>query len=121
MMHCRHAVMILALGAGVTTANAQQVTITREPKNRAVIQQIELTPAQRTTIYRTIVRDRDAPPAGLDVRVGGLVPEGVQLQAVPEAIALEVPAVRSYRYMVINNRVLLVDPATSTVVAEIAE
>jgi hypothetical protein len=32
-----------------------------------------------------------------------------------------VPAIRSYRYMVINNRVWLVDPATSTVVAEVIE
>jgi hypothetical protein len=28
------------------------------------------------------------------------------------------PTVRSYRYMVINNRLLLVDPATGIVVAE---
>jgi hypothetical protein len=121
MIHFRRAAMILALGAGATTASAQTTIITREPQNRVVVQQVELTPAQRTTIYRTIVRDRAAPPAGVDVRVGALVPETVQLQAVPEAIALEVPAIRSYRYMVINNRVLLVDPATSTVVAEIVE
>jgi uncharacterized protein DUF1236 len=120
MIHFRHAAMILAVGAGATTASAQ-TTITREPQNRVVVQQIELTPAQRSKIYRTIVRDRAAPPAGMDVRVGAFVPETVPLQAVPEAIALEVPAVRSYRYMVINNRVLLVDPATSTVVAEIVE
>jgi hypothetical protein len=36
-------------------------------------------------------------------------------------VAVEVPALRTYRYMVVNNRVLLVDPATSTVVAELTE
>jgi hypothetical protein len=39
----------------------------------------------------------------------------------PEAVVVEVPAIRTYRYMVVNNRVVLVDPATSTVVAEITE
>ena len=35
------------------------------------------------------------------------------------AFVATVPAVRSYRYMVINNRLLLVDPATGIVVAEV--
>jgi hypothetical protein len=35
------------------------------------------------------------------------------------AVASTVPAVRSYRYMVINNRLLLVDPTTGIVVAEV--
>lgn len=121
MIHFRHAAMILALSAAATTASAQTTIITREPQTSVVTQPIELTPAQRTTIYRTIVRERAAPPAGVDVRLGARVPEAVRLQAVPEAIAVEVPAIRSYRYMVVNNRVLLVDPATSTVVAEIVE
>jgi hypothetical protein len=37
----------------------------------------------------------------------------------PQAVASTVPAVRSYRYMVINNRLLLVDPTTGIVVAEV--
>ena len=37
----------------------------------------------------------------------------------PRAVAATVPAVRPYRYMVINNRLLLVDPATGLVVAEV--
>jgi hypothetical protein len=37
----------------------------------------------------------------------------------PRAVAATVPSVRSYRYMVINNRLLLVDPATGIVVAEV--
>lgn len=120
-MHVRHAAVILALGAAATTAGAQTTIITREPQKRVVTQQIELTPAQRTMIYRTIVRERAIPATGVEVRLGGRVPDAVDLQAVPEAIGVEMPAIRTYRYMVINNRVLLVDPATSTVVAEIVE
>jgi Protein of unknown function (DUF1236) len=120
MIHFRQAAIILVLLAGVTPAGAQTI-IEREPHNLAVTPSIELTPAQRATIYRTIMRERVAPPAAVDVRIGARVPETMQLQAVPEAIAVEVPTIRPYRYIMVNNRVLLVDPATSTIVAEIVE
>ena len=45
----------------------------------------------------------------------------MQLYSVPQEIAVEVPAIRSYKYMVVNDRVVLIDPATSEVVAELAE
>ena len=39
----------------------------------------------------------------------------------PQSVVTSVPAVRSYRYMVINNRLLLVDPATGIVVADVTQ
>jgi len=36
---------------------------------------------------------------------------------VPDAVAVEVPEIRQYRYMTVNGCVVLVDPATSEVVA----
>ena len=108
---------------------------------------LALTPAQRTTIYRTIipqgrgrgpiVRERIVtesvapapvarerivnPPAGsaYAYTVGSRVGDAYALAPMPQAVAATVPAVRSYRYMVINNRLLLVDPATGIVVAEV--
>jgi len=41
--------------------------------------------------------------------------------AAAPSVVTSVPAVRSYRYMVINNRLLLVDPATGVVVADVTE
>jgi hypothetical protein len=121
-MHSRHAAIALALLYGAGAAHAQTTIITREPAPATVVAPLELSPAQRTVVYRTIVRERVAAPAATtEVRVGTRVPDTVQLQAVPEAVAVEVPAIRTYRYMVVNNRVLLVDPATSTVVAEVVE
>lgn len=43
-----------------------------------------------------------------DVRVGGVVPEGVPLQPVPQTVA--VPTVYGYDYAVIEERVVLVEP-----------
>jgi hypothetical protein len=83
---------------------------------------LELTPVQRRTIYRTIVRDRMAPAEPtIEYRVGARVPDRVQLYSVPQEVAVEVPAIRSYKYMVVNNRVVLVDPVTSQVVDEVVD
>ena len=105
-----------------------------------------LTPAQRTTIYRTIipqgrgpivkerivtetvpvpaVRERVVTPPAVSAYaypVGSRVTDAYALAPLPQSVVATVPAVRSYRYMVINNRLLLVDPATGFVVAEVTE
>ena len=107
--------------ASATAASAQTTVITREPvESRTVVttEPLQLTPVQRRTIYRTIVRERVAPAEPtIEYRVGARVPDRVRLYAVPQEVAVEVPAIRSYKYMVVNNRVVLVDPATSQVVA----
>ena len=113
-------------------------------------QSLALTARQRTTIYRTIipqgrgrapiVRERivtepvapvvPAPavrervvtaPVVADYAVGSRVAESYALAPMPSSVVATVPAVRPYRYMVINNRLLLVDPATGIVVADITQ
>jgi hypothetical protein len=74
---------------------------------------LALTPAQRTTIYRT--------GSAYAYAVGSRVGDAYALAPMPQAVVSTVPAVRSYRYMVINNRLLLVDPATGLVVAEMTD
>lgn len=124
MTYFRHAAIAAALLAGAGSASAQTTVITREPvETRTVVTEpMELTPVQRQTVYRTIVREpvEVAPPA-IEYRVGTRIPAGVRLYTVPREVAVEVPAIRSYRYMRVNNRVVLVDPATSEVVAEITD
>jgi hypothetical protein len=82
---------------------------------------IELSPDQRTTVYRSITRERIevAPPADFRARVGVEVPAAVELYPVPEAI--EVPAIRRYRYTVVDDQVVLVDPSTHRIVEIIGE
>ena len=125
MTYFRHAAIVAAVVAGATTASAQTTIITREPaESRTVVttEPLELTPVQRRTIYRTIVRERMAPAEPtIEYRVGARVPDRVQLYSVPQEVAVEVPAIRSYKYMVVNNRVVLVDPATSQVVEEVVD
>jgi hypothetical protein len=82
---------------------------------------IDLSPDQRTTVYRSISRERIqvAPPADFRARVGVEVPDTVELYPLPETI--EVPAIRRYRYTVIDNQVVLVDPGTHRVIEIIRE
>ncbi len=101
MTHFRHAAIAAALIVGATTANAQTTVITREPVQTQTIvteQPLQLTPVQRRTIYRTIVRERvvQAQPT-IEYRVGMRVPPTAQVYTVPEAVAVEVPAIERVR------------------------
>ena len=125
MTQFRHAAIAAALIAGATSATAQTTVITREPVQTQTIvteQSLQLTPVQRRTIYRTIVQERVQPAhPTVEYRVGMRVPQTAQLYTVPETVAVEVPAIKTYKYMMVNNRVVLIDPATSQVVDEIID
>lgn len=123
--HFRHAAIAAALLAGVGSASAQTAVITREPvetRTLMAMQPLEVTPVQRQTIYRTIVRQPvETVWPTVEYRVGTRVPQGARLYEMPRDVAVEVPAVRTYKYMRVNNRVVLVDPATSEVVADFVD
>lgn len=134
MTHFRHAALAAALLAGAGAANAQTTVITREPvESRTIIREpvqtqtivterpLQLSLVQWRTIYRTIVRERVPVAPQFDYRVGAPVPDNVVLHDVPQSVAVEVPAVRPYKYMMVNNQVVLVDPVTSEVVAEVGD
>ena len=61
MTYFRHAAILAVLATGTTAASAQTTVITREPvESRTVVttEPLQLTPVQRRTVYRTIVRGR---------------------------------------------------------------
>lgn len=131
MLNPRYAIIAAAIAAAGGTAYAQTTVITREPaQTRTIVttqpqtvvttEPLQLSPVQRQTIYRTIVREHvEAAPPTVEYGVGARVPQTVHLYDVPQSVAVEVPAVRTYKYMVVNGRVVLVDPATSVVVGEL--
>lgn len=124
MTQFRHVAIAAALLASAGAAGAQTTVITREPVQTQTIvtTQPALTPVQRQTIYRTIVRERVVPaPPSVEYRIGARVPEGAHLYAVPQSVAVEIPAVKTYKYMMVNGHVVLVDPATSEIVADVTD
>jgi hypothetical protein len=124
MTYFRHAAIAAATFAAVAAANAQTAVIVTEPAQTVVTTRgpLVLTPDQRQTVYRTIVREpvAVAPPA-VEYRVGTRVPSSAPLYVVPESVAIAVPEIRAFKYMTVNGQVVLVDPATGEVVAEIAD
>jgi hypothetical protein len=137
------ALALLVVSGALSGASAQTVITTEPAETRTIVREpLNLSPAQRTTVYRTIipqgrgkqpiVKERvvtetmgsSAPvrervvttPTEVDYVVGDRVPATVELSAFPERIVREVPAMNSYRYMVVNDRILTIDPVTNTVV-----
>ena len=124
MTYFRRVAMTTALVLGTAgVACAQTTIITREPATTQTVvtsQPLQLTPVQRQRIYTTVTRQAVAPAtATVQYQIGMRVPESTQLYALPDDVLVEVPTVRNYRYVVVNNRVWLVDPASSEIVAEV--
>lgn len=127
MPHIRYAAAAFALVVGASPALSQ--TIITEPAAPDVVvtgAPLDLTPAERTVIYRTVaasplVRERVVTEVDGPVFVGSRLPRAVALAPLPPAAVIEVPAVRPYRYAYVDGRVLLVDPATSIVVEDLGD
>jgi hypothetical protein len=96
-----------------TFANAQTTVTTRT----AVGGTVQIEPQYRTRI-KSYVTEHNVRPIETRERivVGAKVPADVELVAVPSDWG---PSVTKYRYVYSNNRVMLVDPATRTVVHEV--
>jgi hypothetical protein len=105
--------MIAAAASLLVTAATAQTTVTTGVGSAAV--QIE--PEYRTKI-KTYVTEKKLRPVTTQERivVGAKVPASVELEAVPADWG---PSVSKYRYVYSNDRVMLVDPGTRTVVHEI--
>jgi hypothetical protein len=58
-------------------------------------------------------------PAATELAIGAPLPRTVPVYALPASIST--PALRPYRYAIVEDRVFLVDPATELIVSELSE
>lgn len=122
----RNSILIAALAASPVALAQTTITTTVTKESTGPYQ---LTPEQRTTVYRTVTRERQMAPAAVvrpapTVRyeIGAPVPPGsVDLSAFPEDVYVDVPVLKRYRYVYVNNQLVLVDPETSQIVDIINE
>lgn len=78
---------------------------------------VQLSPSQRVIIQRHVLREpRVMPRSRVELRVGAPVPPAVELHPLPDEVYVEVPAMRRYRYVYVENEVVLVDPETNEIV-----
>ena len=102
-----------SLGATVATAQTTVTTTTTGTGNAAV--QIE--PQYRTKIKSYVTEHKVRPITTKErIVVGSRVPADIELDAVPSDWG---PSLTKYRYVYSNDRVMLVDPGSRTVVQEI--
>jgi len=79
---------------------------------------LQLSAQQRTAIYQTVIKDkvRTPPPPGTPTNVGAQIPATTELYALPESVTKESPSAKFYRYTIVDNRVVIVDPTNLKVV-----
>jgi hypothetical protein len=105
--------LIIVAAASLLATAATAQTVTTVVGGAA----IHIEPEYLTKI-KTYVTDKKIRPVTTQERivVGATVPASVELEAVPADWG---PTVGKYRYVYSNDRVMLVDPGTRTVVHEI--
>jgi hypothetical protein len=110
------AILLGAAVLSVPAAAIAQTTITTTTRTERG--PVVLTPDQRTTVYRRVVRERVVTPRGevVEYQVGTRVPREVELRTFDDDVYVDAPSLRRYRYVHVNNEVVLVDPETSEVV-----
>jgi len=101
---------------GAQWSDASDVTGGISPAPTA---RLQLSEEQRGRIFAGIMRLHDAPVA--DVAVPQPIyalPRSVELQELPASVTKDVPVVRGYKFVKLEDRVLLVSPLDRSVAAE---
>jgi hypothetical protein len=122
-MNCiRYGAIALALASCVDLAAAQAGFPggAGDPESKAMSQpsQLKLSPAQKTAILNAVLQEsaKITPPANIQVSVGGQVPPSIELYTLPSGAMAQSPELRSLKYTMAQNQVVLVDPTTMRVV-----
>ncbi|NVO17263.1 MAG: DUF1236 domain-containing protein [Rhodoplanes sp.] len=111
------------LAALATAAHAQQnPPLPAMPSTGGVStlssQPVALTEDQKRAVARAVAQAgrKVAVPPGVDARVGAELPASMELYMLPDVALADIPEAKPYRYTIVENRVVLVDPTNMRVV-----
>ena len=113
---------VLALGFSIGVTALAQTTIAPNPGGDAPVsgaieQKPILTAAQRSAIYQEVIKDKKKNAAkDFSPVIGADVPPMIELYTLPDAALSEIPAVQLYKYTVVQDKVVLVDPTRMRIV-----
>jgi hypothetical protein len=83
-------------------------------------ERLPLSDEQLWRIYDGVMRIHDAPTADLSPpEVAQALPQNVPLQDLPTAVTREVPQLRDHKFVKLDDRILVINPANRIVVAMI--
>jgi len=116
-------VVLAALIAGSPYAAAQSTVVTPGTANDdsavsgAVEQKPLLTASQRNAIYAEVTKDKSkVSPKNFSPIAGADVPPMIELYTLPDDALANVPAAKVYKYTLVENKVVLVDPTRMRVI-----
>jgi hypothetical protein len=91
-----------------------------EPKDKAgSANRVQLTEEKRTNLGQTLAKESNLNRANnisVSVNIGTRLPNSVHLVALPAAIIAIVPEYRTYRYVVVNDQICIVEPNSYEIV-----
>ncbi len=80
-------------------------------------QRPELTPDQKSMIFRAVHQDKTkSAKRQFPAQVGAEVPPSMELYSLPDDVVIQAPVTKLYRVVVVGEKVVLVDPTTMRVV-----
>ncbi len=82
-------------------------------------QKAEITTQQRTEIRQTIVKSKNAPRVNnvnFNISVGTVVPRSVRVAVLPPRVVTIYPQWRGYRYFIVGDEIIIVEPNTLRIV-----
>jgi hypothetical protein len=100
--------------------NARSVNLTSKSQSHGQRQTLQLSPAQKEMIFTLIRRTRanvKPPPSNILVAIGAQVPSSTELYSLPDAAAAKLPTAKPYVYTIVQDTLVLVDPASREIVA----
>jgi hypothetical protein len=120
ILRCGTIALAFASGIGLAAAQVGSPGAGGDPKSGALSQpsQIKLSPAQKTAILNAVRQDgaKATAPANFQASVGGPVPPSIELFTLPSGAVSQSPELRSLKYTMAQNQVVLVDPTTMRVI-----
>lgn len=121
-MRFRHAASFAAiplLWLALTGGALSQTVNPGQQANPATVPAIELSQAQRQTIFQSVSNGgkNNAAPTGFRVAVGENVPNGIELAPVSNTLTTLIPATDGLEVAMIEKQVVLVDPKSKRIVA----
>jgi hypothetical protein len=123
---CLGAAMVLAAGRLGTRAGEWSVAMDRNAGDitgsigtTASARGLPLSDEQRGHIFDGIMKLRDAPVAKVpEPEAATALPSSVALQELPASVTRDIPMVQGYKFVKLDDRILLVSPVDRLVVAE---
>jgi hypothetical protein len=112
--------LVLAVAAPANAQTNEAAGTTGLVNPNGIPEKFELTAAQRNAIYDAVRKDNSkVAPTRFSTAVGAEVPAMIELYVLPDDILAQNPAAKFYKYTVVQDRVVLVDPTNMRIVAVI--